>query len=86
MRAAFHLRAAGFYSLGLLALILTPFIRVLGSIVAFAAARDWRFVAVTSAVLVRDAREHRHRRRLRRWVARRGQERSARRLRYAHLT
>jgi uncharacterized membrane protein len=52
LRAAFHLRAAGFYSLGLLALILTPFIRVLGSIVAFAAAREWRFVAVTSAVLV----------------------------------
>jgi uncharacterized membrane protein len=52
LRAAFHWRAAGFYSLGLLALILTPFIRVLGSIVAFAAAREWRFVAVTSAVLV----------------------------------
>jgi uncharacterized membrane protein len=52
LRAAFHLRAAGLYSLGLLALILTPFVRVLGSIVAFAAARDWRFVAVTSAVLV----------------------------------
>ena len=50
-RAASHLRAAGFYSLGLLALILTPFIRVVGSIVAFAAARDWRFVAITSAVL-----------------------------------
>ncbi len=50
-RAALHLRAAGFYSLGLLALILTPFIRVVGSIVAFAAARDWRFVAVTTAVL-----------------------------------
>ena len=52
VRAALHLRAAGFYSLGLLALILTPFIRVIGSIVVFAAARDWRFVAVTSAVLV----------------------------------
>jgi len=51
-RAAAHGRAAGFYSLGLLALILTPFIRVIGSIVVFAAARDWRFVAVTSAVLV----------------------------------
>ncbi len=50
-RAALHLRAAGFYSLGLLVLILTPFVRVVGSIVAFAAARDWRFVAVTSAVL-----------------------------------
>ncbi len=52
LRAAVHLRAAGFYSLGLLVLILTPFIRVLGSIVAFTAAREWRFVAVTSAVLV----------------------------------
>ena len=52
VRAAVHLRAAGFYSLGLLALILTPFVRVLGSIVAFAAAREWRFVAVTSAVLL----------------------------------
>ena len=51
LRAAAHLRAPGFYSLGLLALILTPFIRVAGSIVAFAAARDWRFVAVTVAVL-----------------------------------
>jgi uncharacterized membrane protein len=50
-RAALHLRAAGFYSLGLLVLILTPFVRVVGSIVAFAAARDWRFVAVTCAVL-----------------------------------
>jgi uncharacterized membrane protein len=52
LRDAAHLRAAGFYSLGLLALILTPFIRVLGSIIAFAVAREWRFVAVTSAVLV----------------------------------
>ena len=52
LRDAAHLRAVGFYSLGLLVLILTPFIRVLGSIIAFTAARDWRFVAVTSAVLV----------------------------------
>ncbi len=51
-RAALHLRAGGFYSLGLLALILTPFIRVIGSMIAFALARDWRFVAVTGAVLV----------------------------------
>jgi uncharacterized membrane protein len=51
LRDAAHLRAAGFYSLGLLVLILTPFIRVLGSIVAFAMARDWRFVAITSTVL-----------------------------------
>ena len=58
-RAALHLRAAGFYSLGLLALILTPFIRVVGSIVAFAVARDWRFVAITSAVLAGDGGQHR---------------------------
>ncbi len=51
LRAAIHLRAPGFYSLGLLALILTPFVRVVGSIVAFAVARDWRFVAVTAVVL-----------------------------------
>jgi uncharacterized membrane protein len=52
LRSALHLRAAGFYSLGLLVLILTPFVRVVGSVIAFAAARDWRFVAITSAVLV----------------------------------
>jgi uncharacterized membrane protein len=51
LHAALRLRATGFYSLGLLALILTPFIRVVGSIVAFATARDWRFVAITAAVL-----------------------------------
>jgi len=52
LHAAVHLRAAGFFSLGLLVLILTPFVRVVGSVVAFAVAREWRFVAVTSAVLV----------------------------------
>ena len=51
LRVAGHLWAPGFYSLGLFALILTPFVRVVGSIVAFAVARDWRFVAVTSVVL-----------------------------------
>jgi len=51
-RAAAHGRAEGFYSLGLLVLILTPFVRVIGSIVAFTALREWRFVAVTSAVLL----------------------------------
>jgi len=51
LRAAVHGRAEGFYSLGLLALILTPFVRVIGSIVAFTVLREWRFVAVTSAVL-----------------------------------
>jgi uncharacterized membrane protein len=51
LRAAGPLRAVGFYALGLLVLILTAFIRVLDSIAAFAAAREWRVVAVTAAVL-----------------------------------
>ena len=51
-RAAAHGRAEGFYSLGLLVLILTPFVRVIGSIVAFTVLREWRFVAVTTAVLL----------------------------------
>ena len=52
LRAAAHRRAEGFYSLGLLVLILTPFVRVIGSVVAFTVLREWRFVAVTSAVLL----------------------------------
>jgi len=52
LRAAAHWRAEGFYSLGLLVLILTPFVRVLGSVVAFTVLREWRFVAVTSVVLL----------------------------------
>jgi len=52
LRAAAHWRAEGFFSLGLLVLILTPFVRVIGSIIAFTAIRQWRFVAVTTAVLL----------------------------------
>lgn len=36
---------------GVLALILTPVLRVAATVVLFAAERDWRFVAITSAVL-----------------------------------
>lgn len=39
-------------SVGLLVLIATPFVRVIGSIVAFALQRDRRYVLVTTAVLV----------------------------------
>jgi uncharacterized membrane protein len=42
---------ASVISLGLLALIATPFARVAVSIVAFAVERDWRYVAVTALVL-----------------------------------
>jgi len=50
-QAFLGLRAEGFFAAGLLVVILTPFVRVIGSIVAFAVQRDWRFVLVTLAVL-----------------------------------
>ena len=46
------LQAAAYLSLGLIVLIATPFVRVAGSIVAFARERDARYVLVTSVVLV----------------------------------
>ena len=42
---------AAYLSLGLLLLIATPFVRVAGSIVAFALQRDRRYVLVTAVVL-----------------------------------
>ncbi len=42
---------AAYLSLGLLVLIATPFVRVAGSIVAFALQRDRRYVLVTAVVL-----------------------------------
>ena len=42
---------AAYLSLGLLVLIATPFVRVAGSVVAFARERDRRYVLVTAAVL-----------------------------------
>ena len=47
-----ELDAAAYLSVGLLALIATPFVRVIGSIVAFALQRDRRYVLLTAAVLV----------------------------------
>jgi uncharacterized membrane protein len=46
-----NLRPDGFFSLGLLALILTPFARVAGSIVIFLRERDRRYSVITAAVL-----------------------------------
>ena len=45
------LRPSGFLALGLLVLIATPILRVIGSIGAFVYARDWRFAGITMLVL-----------------------------------
>jgi uncharacterized membrane protein len=45
------LRPVGFFSLGLLALILTPFARVAGTVVIFLREGDRRYAAITAAVL-----------------------------------
>jgi uncharacterized membrane protein len=45
------LRAEGWLWLGLIAVILTPAVRVAASLVLFAAARDWRQTAIALAVL-----------------------------------
>jgi len=45
------LRPVGFFSLGLLALILTPFARVAGSVVIFLREHDRRYATITAAVL-----------------------------------
>lgn len=45
------LRPSGFLALGLLVLIATPILRVIGSIGAFMYECDWRFAAVTTLVL-----------------------------------
>jgi uncharacterized membrane protein len=49
--AAAKLQPRGFIQLGLVALLLTPVARVLFSIFAFAAERDWTYVIVTLIVL-----------------------------------
>lgn len=45
------LRPSGFLAVGLLVLIATPILRVIGSIGAFVYERDWRFVGITTLVL-----------------------------------
>ncbi|MGA2263303.1 MAG: DUF1634 domain-containing protein [Acidobacteriota bacterium] len=44
-------RPSGFLALGLLILIATPILRVLGSFAAFVHERDWRFAGITFLVL-----------------------------------
>jgi uncharacterized membrane protein len=46
------LRPSGFLSLGLLVLIITPVVRVIGSFIAFVYERDWRFAGITFLVLL----------------------------------
>jgi uncharacterized membrane protein len=46
-----ELDPAAYLSLGILVLVATPFVRVAGSIVAFALERDRRYVLVTAVVL-----------------------------------
>jgi uncharacterized membrane protein len=50
--AVIALRPSGFLSLGLLVLLVTPIVRVIGSIIVFVWERDWRFALVTSFVLI----------------------------------
>ncbi len=50
-RSLVALEPIGLFSYGLLVLILTPFVRVAGSIVIFLREHDWRFAAVTGLVL-----------------------------------
>jgi uncharacterized membrane protein len=45
-------RPSGFLSLGLLVLLATPIVRVIGSIAAFVHERDWRYALVSSLVLL----------------------------------
>lgn len=43
---------AGYMTLGLLVLIATPIVRVLGSIIGFLVEKDWRYAAVSGVVLL----------------------------------
>jgi uncharacterized membrane protein len=45
-----HLDPAAYLSLGLIVLIATPFVRVAGSIIAFARERDLRYMLITAVV------------------------------------
>jgi uncharacterized membrane protein len=45
-------RPSGLLALGLLTLIATPIVRVLGAVAAFAHARDWRYAGISLIVLI----------------------------------
>lgn len=52
IRQAFQLDASGFLSLGVLTLISTPLLRVVGSLIVFLWERDGRYAAITGLVLI----------------------------------
>jgi uncharacterized membrane protein len=52
LRRTAALRPSGFLTLGLLVLVATPILRVIGSTLAFLYERDWRYAAITVFVLV----------------------------------
>ena len=52
LRRTAELRPSGFLTLGLLVLVATPILRVIGSTLAFIYERDWRYALVTLVVLV----------------------------------
>ena len=52
LRLALALHPVGFLSLGLVVLIATPMLRVVGSILVFVWQRDWRYAGVTFLVLL----------------------------------
>jgi uncharacterized membrane protein len=45
-------RPSGFLSLGLLVLIATPIVRVIGSMLTFVYERDWRYAVISTLVLL----------------------------------
>ena len=51
LRRAVRMHGDGLLTLGLLMLILTPFLRVVGTALVFAWERDWRYVSITLLVL-----------------------------------
>jgi len=52
LRLILALQPVGFLSLGLVVLIATPMLRVVGSILVFVWQRDWRYAGVTLLVLL----------------------------------
>lgn len=52
LRRTAALRPSGFLTLGLLVLVATPILRVIGSTLAFLYERDWRYAAITFFVLM----------------------------------
>jgi uncharacterized membrane protein len=51
LRRALALRPSGFFSLGLIMLMLTPLLRVVSSVLVFIWEHDWRYAGVTILVL-----------------------------------